>query len=495
MNLKHCALLAIVTLAVVGVVFSAFHTVSIEAPPPATVAPPIPAAPTAVSSLNVPVTAPIVLLTELTNDALPPVFSSEPAVQNDLLDITASWQLRRADVQLSVQGNQLRGRTTLTGSATLRGHAGPASVSEDIDFRGDVFLGFEPLLLSDWSLSAHDLQLSYRLDEATVTISVVTVLTRTVSDLAGWIPGVDELLEEFEKITEVPVSVRTLAASYLDPEIEELRQELAADVANLDILRPPAVAAWSAFCRVEPITEGLWLESKPVQFRAAQPELSETHLLAHLGLDIHLRILSDPVQPDCPFSDTLVIEPARPASIDLAVPSEINYHTLETALQDALVGESVGETVSIEANAITLMPDLDALLLAVDVTVSTDGWFDTRAAGTIYVWAVPTLSGDQDSIRLDQVRLDTASQNALVDLFGETAEPLILEKLTNFSFDLSNTYRSVESRGSAALNALSSNQYLVAGEIADIRVDTMHVGPNALHVVGLVSGELAVELQ
>ncbi len=495
MFLKRFALLAIVTLAVVGVFFGAFHTRSIEAPTPATVAPRIPSAPTAVSSLNVPITVPIVLLTDLANDAIPRDFSSQPTVQDDLLDITASWQLRRADVQLSVQDNQLQGRTTLTGSATLRGHAGSASVSEDIDFRGDVYLGFEPQLSSDWNLIAHDLQLDYRLDEATVAISAVTVLTRAVSEIAGWIPGVDEILEEIEKITEVSVSLRTLAADYLDPEIEELRKKLATDVADLDILRSPAVAAWGAFCRVEPITEGLWLWSKPVQFRAAQPDLSETHFLAHLGLDIELRVLSDPIQPDCPFSDTLVIESSRPAIIDLAVPSEISYHTLNAALQDALVGKSVGEAVSIEAKAIKLMPDRDALLLALDLTVSTDGWFRTRAAGTIYVWAVPTLSDDLNSIRLDQVRLDTASKNSLVGLFGETAEPLILEELTNYSFDLSSTYRSMESRGSAALNALSSNEYLVAGEIAQVRVDTMHVGPTALHVLGRVSGELAVELQ
>ncbi len=507
MKRKHIALLVVLALLIGASSYYAFFRIAIlETSVPTTDIPPSLSLPATVSSLNVPVIIPVDTLDDLADQVTPSSFSSQPAFQKDDLDITVNWHLNRTDIALSVEDNKLHATTRLTGRATIRVHAGPASVSENIDLRGSASIAFEPRVQNDWRMIAHDLDLSYDLDKALVKLPMARIVTEpieTVVEAIRWVPIIGAVAEEttkivlrpVKKITEIQISVRTKVREYLDPEIQKLQKDLAKKFANLNVLRPMAIATWNDLCRARPITDRLFLQTTPVRFRSAQPVLRKDHILTQLGVDIEMRISPHSSEPVCPFADALVLEPIRPGSIAVALPAEIDYGTVQTALNALLTGKSFGDAITVRVDSVALQPARAALLLTLNVTVATKGWFNKRAAGALYVWAVPRLATDRRSIILDNVRLDTESEDALVALFGEIGEPLFLRKLRTYSFDLDPTYRNIKSQANTALNTLSSDKYAVDGQITKVLVYALQLGPTGVHVVGVASGEVAVELR
>ena len=463
--------------------------------------------PTTNSSITVPITIPLHILDTLVNEEIPCAFSSDPNVQDDIIDITTSWNLNRSNISLSATDKALSGNTTLKGKAKIRGHAGRASVSEDINLRGEVSLAFQPKLGENWQIIPQDLTLDYELEKAQINLSVVRhvvkPVTKVVKEIIDWIPFVGKKIsetietveEEVEEATTIPISVRTIVRKYLDPKFVKYKDELPKKISNLGEIRNIAEKTWEKLCLSVPIGEGLWLETRPVQFRSAHPSLHGDFIRMQLGLNIETRILSDKTEPICPFNENLLIESQRSASMVIALPAKINYDTVETGLEALVVGKSFGDVTTVSVEALSLQSYPKTLLMKLDVTIGNGGWFNKRASGYLYVWAEPRLSNDKTSIMLHNVRLDTDSRNALIAIFGEISEPLFLSALKSYSFNLNPIYNRLKSKANETMDALSSSENNIDGQIMEVYIDTLDLGPKHLHLVGMARGLIAIKLQ
>lgn len=475
-----------------------------QAPEPLIKTPLTPTAPTLVSSINIPVTIDLDFLAKLANKAVPRTLEPQKTEKSETLDLTANVQLTREDIVLNVADDRLHGRAAIQGRATLTAHAGQIRMNKTVDLKGEVFISFRPMITENWEMDAADLQISYDLDEANVDFSLTKIVTQPVQkiveelDFVGIVSEITEtVFETVERPLVIRISVREIARDYIDPRVKQYEDELTKAVQEANVLKPIAKEVWQDLCRTTAVVNDVWLHSKPVKFRVAQPQLRKAHILAELGLDIELLISPVDAEFDCPFDGLLIVEDEMPAHVKLSVPAQISYETVEAALKKAIFQESIeiGNAITVYFDSLSLKPGGDSLLVELNLTVSEDKRFFFDVSGTIYMWVVPELSKDNTLIKLAHVRLDTDSESALFHLVGELGEPRLITLLEGYSFDLEPTYSKIELVGTNALTTFSSEDFQTSGTITDVRLETLDLGPKSINLHGLVLGSIEVELK
>lgn len=80
-------------------------------------------------------------------------------------------------------------------------------------------------------------------------------------------------------------------------------------------------------------------------------------------------------------------------------------------------------------------------------------------------------------------------------IFGEISEPLFLNTLKNYSLNLDPEYSRLKSKANRSIDALSSNEYDIDGKILEVYIDSLHLGPKHIHLVGIARGLITIELQ
>lgn len=473
---------------------------NIELPPPLEL-------PVTSSSITVPVRIPLNLIGALLDDSVPYSFSSDPEVQEDELDATVSWQLTRSDISLAGRDDLLHGNATLTGRARLTGYAGPVEISEEVTMRGQVTLALRPTLHEDWVLLPQDLTLDYNLSEADIDVSITRLVTRPAIELinvvVGWIPFFGDKIKQvarqteeiIEDVTTIPISVRSLAREYLDEEIAQLERTLRETVFELNDLQNIAESSWNHLCGFFPLENELWIEASPLQFRVSQLNIEEDTIVAHLGLDVQTRVVSEVTQNQCPFNAVLDIEQLQPGSFEFALPAELDYGWFKELLAQQVVGLTFGDSISIGINDVSVQPDRSALLATLDVTVRSNEGIRFNGESEVHAWFIPTLLADGSAIILEDVRLDALSRDFLLAVLGEIGEPLIANALEGYRIDLGPTYDWIESEAVKFLRSFASNEIDVEGELEEVFIESLQIGPTHIQLVGKARGSLVMDVQ
>ena len=446
-----------------------------DAEEPKAETPPLPPLKAQQSKITLPVSIPIDAVRDILEQTVPGEQSGHEAYKEriDILigstsvDITIDWKVNRNDFEVTGDNDTLRAKAGVSGQATVRAKYKGPSASADLTIQGSASLAARPRLNSNWYLTTPELSMGIRLKRAKVKVGPVSVSARGKIQ-----PKLNSLAVEQSK---------------------NIERKIVED----DSLKTAAKANWEKFCRSVSLgsNTGLWLEIKPVAARTAQPRINNENISLQLGLDAETRIVTKETNPDCPFPEELFIEAPQRGHIEIVLPVEIDYLTLETALENEIAGKTFGKDISVRVETVSVRPHSGSLLLKAEVAVQVadGGWFDARAEGTLYLLAQPQLVADSQMITLTDVQLDTASRDVLVATIGEAVEPLLLRVLEGRTpLDLEPKYREIRDRANAALRAFSSDDLSVDGEIEDVRLTSVDVGPDRLRVVANARGRVAV---
>jgi len=383
-----------------------------------------------------------------------------------------SWNLSRSRLQvLSRSGaldiaTELRGEARATGTLQL---IRKFDVNTSGDVLANVSLTASPTLESNWRVSPNLSEVEIDIQKAEIPIKHIGNL-----DIRGDIlPGV--------RIT-----------------ADALRTQLNQSVARSDFFEQAARKGWKRLCGSTPLGEDsdLWLETRPVVARAAQVRIGRKDIRATIGVEVETRILTEQTQPECPFPGTLLLEKPKPGSFEIIMPTIIDYETLERTLAEEVVGKSLGKNISIAIKGIRIRPYAEMLLLETAVAVETDYLSGTAAKGTLYVVAEPKLDAKAQTITLENITLETDSQNLLFSMAGKAAEPLLLEAVSKrLPFDLGPKLEELRDGAEDAILALSSENISVTGKVNRVRLTRLDVGPEHLRLVLTAEGRVGARVQ
>ena len=383
-----------------------------------------------------------------------------------------SWNLNRSRLQVSGQSGALSIATELSGEARA---TGAIQMARKIDFSasGDVVasasLTASPTLETNWRVSPN-------LSEVKIDIQRADIPIKRVGNLnvrGDILPGV--------RIT-----------------ADALRAQLNQSVDRSDFFEQAARKGWKRLCGSTPLGEdsGLWLETRPVVARATQVRIGRKDIRTTIGAEVKTRILTEQTQPECPFPRTLLLEEPELGDFEIVMPAIIDYETLERTFAEEVVGKSVGKNISITIKAVRIHPYGERLLLGTEVAVEAKALSGTEVKGILYVVAEPELDAETQTITLENVALDVDSQNVLFSMAGKAAEPPLLEAVSKrLPFDLGPKLEELRHEAEDAISALSSENVSVTGEVRQVRITRLDVGPEHLRLVLTAEGRVRARVQ
>ena len=445
-----------------------------EAPAPAPSE--LPPLPVRTSSFRLPVSVPISTLETLLEEVVP---KSTSGSRSDVLweiDIDR-WRAARGSIALSgTTDGALDLRTDVQGAVTF-GLDVPGSdflpgvedLSATIEMRGLLSGTAKPALEPGWRVRPN--------------LSGSVVLREAVH----------ELFNRWE------VSLRSVVQPEVNKEVRKKLRSLNRSISNNDYLETAARTAWAALCEsvVLPLEPPHWLEVRPVEASAVQPRVDGASVHFLFGLEAETRIVPvAPVEGECEFPEKLVLEDSSDGLSEIALPVEVSYEALQSALLGAVRGRTVGERVRVSVSDLRLRPYGRSLLLEVDLSARVGGWTGARGRGTLYLAAEPMLVAEEQVVRLSNLRLDTASRNVLVAALGESVEPVLLALFEGQKvLELDPAWSDLLEKANGALAELATEEVGVDGTLEDIRLIRLDVGPEALRAVVLATGRIRVAVE
>ncbi len=412
------------------------------------------------SKIRIPFFLPIEAIRDALEHEIPRILEGTETWEGRIgleISISVDWRVRRGDIRISGGEDRIRAETTLNAEAEARG-------VRIANVRGNLRATLHPMLNSNWRL------------EPNLTTEVH--LSRA------------ELLRV--------ISVRTLVTRALNRELGDIRSRFERDVSNDDFIKEAARQQWYKICRSFPLgsDSGIWLEVKPVAVRSVQPAVDAQNIHLQFGLDAETRVVETQTQPQCPFPEELIIEDFQTGYFQIELPTELEYDTLEAFLKEKFADKTVGEDVSATIDAVSIHPDGEAIVLGVALTMKKGGWFGPWAQGTVYLSAEPRLNVDTQEIILTKFQLDIESRNALVAIFGEVSESVLLLALGDeVVFDFSPKLEEARGQAEQAMNAISTDELLVEAQLSEVRLTSLDVGPDKLRLVATAQGQIVASTQ
>ena len=471
------------------------------------------------SRATIPVSVPIAAVGEALERRTPKQESGlkKNALGERFAQSELSWDLKRSDLRVSGRSGALSVATELSGEARATGVlklVRKIDVSASGDVLASVSLTASPTLKTNWRVSPNLSETKIDIQRADIPIKrignldvsasgdVLASVSLTASPTleTNWrvSPNLSETKIDIQR-ADIPIKrignldVREHILPGVGITADKLRTQLNRSVARSDFFEQAAREGWKRLCGSTPLGEdsGLWLETKPVVARAAQIRIDRKNIRATIGVEVKTRLLTERTQPRCPFPKTLLIEKPKPGGFEIVMPALLDYETLERTLAEEVVGKSLGKNVSVLIKAIRVRPYGEGLLLETTVSVETDYLSGTTARGTLYVLAEPKLNAKAQTLTLENVKLETDSQNVLFSMAGKAAEPLLLDAVSRrIPFDLGPKLKELRDGSENALSALSSENISVTGKVNRVRITRLDVGPEHLRLLLTAEGRM-----
>ncbi len=427
----------------------------------------LPQIPATVSSVTVPLYVPIESVRHFLEQRIPKRFSDAKTLQviDDWylsVDVT-SWEAERSDLVVTA-GDGLHFSSHISGEAKLDVSKILGEFPAKVD--ASVGLSANPIIGTDWRMHVKDLHLTANLKTA-----------------------------EFH-VGGVRLSLRSFLQPKLDEKMREIAEELRNEVSTNDFLEDAAREYWQRLCRSQAIDLGSesesWLEARPISALVAQPEVVEGNIRLQLSLIVETKILARESEPHCPFPQALTIEPPREGRVEVTLPVEIDYSTLQAILADNVVGKRFGENISGTVEGVSIGPRGDALLLETRVSVQREALPGQLGEVVLKLLATPILDAERQSIQFTNFELDVASRDALAAVLGNAVEPFLLRIIeSRATFDIEPLLGDrLRDKANAAIAGFTFSNLDLEGHVEDISMVGLAVGPEYLQMVVTASGRI-----
>ena len=438
-----------------------------ELPPQGEITVAVPSAPP--STLTIPVLIPLSMVrTELEGAAPRRVCGGD----GGFFDV--AWCFNRQD--LSVSGS--RNRDAVVVSAEVDGVVDPPLMSE-ISVKGTAAIHARLNFRSDWRIVPYT-SASVDVDEALYT------------------PLLFETMDVGEMI-EAPM--RSAVA--------QQGVQLQANVADDESFERVARDAWNGVCRDVPLESGgeSVMQLRPQRATAAPPQVEGDYLRLQFGLDVETRVGPPEGEISCPFPETLDAASVRPGGFAIHLPTVASYDVVQAAVK-GLVEDLVPEdTDRLRVDRVELRPYAGKLHGSIGLSVRLPGLLGGWSEATVHILAQPQVG--RSTIRLTDVELDTESGHVLLAIAGDVLDPFMWigiesEPLVELSsLDLGEMGESPDQTAMVdemriaierELEARLGRDVDVTAAVTGTSVADLAFGPEIVHVIGALNGDLSVTL-
>ena len=454
-------------------------------PPP----PPLGDMPETKSYVNVPVSIAISSLEQQLHDAVPTAISIPGRRSTvSVLGIpacieSAPMRFERTRPRLVDRGQRLavllrvsQDRVSVKGElGPCRGPvSGPSAYASDLLF--DLTITSRAQVADHWELELHDMDVDLAMRQVIVDLGLPYLREINIADVVA--PLVEEAVEA------------------------ELGQRVSAAASSIVTHRDFAKAAWEEICSVVdmPVLPGLQLVIRPTRAYVGIPKLVRQRITLNVGLELVLQAriaqAGEQAHPECPFPSTVGKLMPAPPGFTFAVPADLTFDELESALTALLAGGFV----DLSGAAPVVVSDIGVsahgagvlLQLTLDVPGEED-WFGRALSGTVYVVAVPDLDVKSQTISLSGIHVDTSSRSVLLNLAGELLEPALESRLQDAVIDLAPIEAMARKEIETGLDLLSENDALQVS-LRTLQLNGLEVGVEGLRVLIRVDGAVEVTL-
>lgn len=412
-----------------------------------------------------------------------------------------AWNMTRSGITLTINGS-LEAATSVKGSVRISGIFKPirGSVgrliggatdipfSQSANIRGNIALNAKPVLNENWRLNPH----------ASGTLN----LTEASLNIAN--TGA--------------ISVRSLVDKELQPEKEQLIKKLNSTIATDPFIENEIRQIHNQLCQVHAFDidgTSAWLKTVPKGWIAQQPVMDDRGLT--LGLGVHVETSSGtgnpPAEPDCSFPRTLELSSTGEAGkIELKLATSLDWVSIRDAINKQLEdqrGEN-GWSYSNEIGTVILDSfEVDefrgndsTVFMKVQFAGMLDSWLDKSFEGHAWISGTPTLESSSHTLSFQNIVLDVSSQNAFSALsaFGAVTGPLLERHLVNLPpLSLDQVGDDARALVNVSLAELAekievANVEVLSDVVDELRLESIHVDDNGLHVIVAANGVLALRV-
>ena len=290
---------------------------------------------------------------------------------------------------------------------------------------------------------------------------------------------------------------------------QRLEKDLKTQITELEFVKKVSKKWWQNLCGTLPIETDLMatgiplhLEVKPIAVRVTQPQVSETDMQLNLGLVFKMRVVEQPTNSQCNFPEKLNLTDAPPPALQLELPVEIRYETLNqilgskkflTVLNDELGKNKADEKVANHSSGaieeLRVSPQKTKLLLEAEINTQIGA-----ADMNLFLSGKPYLQSHEQRIVLNDVEIDTASKHALVMAYGELFVASSIKKLLGalngrVIFDLKPLMEKNRQLANAALDAWEKNLQVnnqskerlhIESQLEELRLSRLEICPTHL---------------
>lgn len=468
--------------------------------------PPLPSA-TRKSEFVAPITIPLGVIASALDRAAPRDFSGKadnPASQI-LTDADLNWHITRGSITASGEQNALTVSTPLNGKLTVTGSLSTAAGSPLNNTLGNLFGAKTAQKLGNISIK------SLNASAAINGTATATARPRLTPDwhvdpqLTAQVALANNSLSVAGAKVAVPAQIKPVIDKTVNEQVVRLQQRLRND----EGFRRAMQQQWARACKSialpspAPGAPPLFLEMRPIKAMAAQPQIDSAAVKLAVGLQAETRIVDKPTTPQCPFPQTLDIQPAlNEGHVNIGVPIDIPFVQLGKIAEAGLKGRTFPEDGSGAIAARIKSVDIDAsgnrLLVSLLVHAKEKAsWFGLGADATVRIWCRPVLDADAQVLRLTDLSVAVTS-DAAFGLFGALAQraaPYLQQALQEHAtIDLKQISSGAQQKLAGIIDGLKTEQNgaRVNASVTSVRLGEVSFDSSTLRVIAEATGTLNV---
>jgi hypothetical protein len=407
--------------------------------------------------------------------------SKRDPVGGRIVDDVFEWEFTRTDLAVSAAGGALDIRTTISGTARLKGKVkfgAKVPFSAHTDLRARVHAQSRPALVPAWRVHPN-LSADAHVEEAKVPVARLG-----------------------------RISVRGQVQRAVDARLAQLRDALEARLREDKRVEVEARKAWAALCRASPIdvdkdgSPELFLRVSPMLARAAQPVVSDEGVSVRVGIEAKTEISADGSQPICEFPATARLEAMERSRLDLAIPVDLPFGRINEVAARAMPKTVRRTDLGLEAEIRSIALEgagAGRVSARVGIKIIESALPVAGFEGTVFLSAKPRLDAARQVIAFEDPRIDLHSKTlfSVTAVIAQGATPLIEQWFSAFTYDVAREATKVPAIADAAVLAFNrkSERAEISATLGRPRLEGLVVEKTGLRLYAVAGGSATVTLK
>jgi len=407
--------------------------------------------------------------------------SKPDPVGGRIVDDVFEWDFTRTDLAVSAVEGALDIRTTISGTARLKGKVkfgAKVPFSTHTDLRAAVTAQSRPALVPAWRLHPN-LSAAAHVEEAKVAVARLG-----------------------------RISVRSQVQRAVDARLAQLRESLETRQREDKRIEVEARKARAALCRASPIdvdkdgSPELFLRVSPMLARAAKPVVSAEGVSLRVGIEAKAEISADGVQPVCDFPATAQLQAMETSRLDLAIPVDLPFSRINEVAARAMPNTVRRADLGLEAEIRSIVIEgagAGRVSARIGIKIVEAALPVAGFEGTVFLSAKPRLDDARQVIVFENPKIDLHSKTlfSVTAVIAQGATPLIEQWFSEFTYDVAREAGKVPAIADAAVLAFNrkSERAEISANLGRPRLEGLVVEKTGFRLYAVAGGSASVTLK